>query len=78
MGQILENVKVVSYAESLGGVESLITYPVLQTHAAIPEALRRRIGITEKLLRFSAGIEAIEDIISDLDQAANGFKGEFK
>ncbi len=72
VGKILENVQVVSYAESLGGVESLITYPVLQTHAAIPEDLRERIGITDKLLRLSTGIEAAEDIIEDLDHAANG------
>jgi cystathionine gamma-synthase len=76
VGRMLENVKIVSYAESLGGVESLITYPVLQTHAAIPEELRVRIGITDKLLRLSVGIEAVEDIIADLNQAASCIKGE--
>jgi cystathionine gamma-synthase len=69
---ILEGVKVISYAESLGGVESLITYPMLQTHAAIPEELRNRIGITDRLLRLSVGIEAIDDLIYDLAHAANG------
>ena len=57
------------FAESLGGVESLITYPVIQTHSAIPEELRQRIGVTDTLLRLSVGIEAVEDIIADLEQA---------
>jgi len=70
VGTILENVRVISYAESLGGVESLITYPALQTHAAIPEELRNRMGITDRLLRLSAGIEAAGDLIEDLAQAA--------
>ncbi len=67
--QILERVRVVIFAESLGGVESLITYPIVQTHAAIPEEMRERIGVTDKLLRLSVGIEAAEDIIDDLEQA---------
>jgi cystathionine gamma-synthase len=60
---------VIIFAESLGGVESLITYPVVQTHAAIPEEIRERIGVTDTLLRLSVGIEAVEDIIADLEQA---------
>lgn len=65
----LERVKVIIFAESLGGVESLITYPLVQTHAAIPEEMRERIGVTDRLLRLSVGIEAAEDIIKDLEQA---------
>lgn len=67
--QILERVKVIIFAESLGGVESLITYPIVQTHSAIPQEMRERIGVTDKLLRLSVGIEAAEDIINDLEQA---------
>jgi cystathionine gamma-synthase len=66
---ILKNVKLLSFAESLGGVESLITYPFLQTHAAIPACIRCRLGVDEKLLRLSVGIENSLDIIADLDQA---------
>ena len=66
---ILERVRVVTYAESLGGVESLITYPILQTHASTPKELRDKLGIDESLLRLSVGIEAVADIIEDLKQA---------
>src|SRR5690606_18373040 len=55
---ILEHVKVIQYAESLGGVESLITYPMLQTHADIPKQEREAKGINERLLRLSVGLEA--------------------
>lgn len=58
----------VVFAESLGGVESLITYPITQTHATTPENLRRKIGIDEKLIRLSCGIEPFDDIISDLER----------
>jgi len=67
--KILEAVKIIKYAESLGGVESLITYPVLQTHADIPESERKARGIDECLLRLSVGLEAPEDLIADLEQA---------
>lgn len=67
--KILCNVKVIAFAESLGGVESLITYPAVQTHAAIPKEIRDRIGVNDRLLRLSVGIEAAEDIINDLEQA---------
>lgn len=67
--RVLEKVKLIIFAESLGGVESLVTYPVVQTHSAIPEEMRERIGVTDKLLRLSVGIEAVEDIIADLEQA---------
>lgn len=66
---ILEKVKIIQFAESLGGVESLITYPMLQTHADVPKEEREANGINEKLLRISVGIEKYEDIISDLNQA---------
>ncbi|MDR3294237.1 MAG: PLP-dependent aspartate aminotransferase family protein [Clostridiales Family XIII bacterium] len=66
---ILENVKLILYAESLGGVESLITYPLLQTHADVPEEQRLERGITDRLLRLSVGIEHIDDLIGDLAQA---------
>jgi cystathionine gamma-synthase len=67
--KVLEKVKIIIFAESLGGVESLITYPVIQTHSAIPLEVRERIGVTDKLLRLSVGIENVTDIINDLEQA---------
>jgi Cystathionine beta-lyases/cystathionine gamma-synthases len=67
--KVLRKVKVVTFAESLGGVESLITYPQVQTHADIPVDIREKIGITDKLLRLSVGIENIDDLIDDLEQA---------
>ena len=70
--RILKNVGLVLFAESLGGVESLITYPFEQTHNAIPVAMREAIGVNETLLRLSVGIEAVEDIIADLSQAIEG------
>jgi cystathionine gamma-synthase len=66
---VINSVKTITYAESLGGVESLITYPVSQTHADIPLLQRNRIGITDDLLRLSVGIEHSSDLIDDLDQA---------
>lgn len=69
VAQVLERVKLIFFAESLGGVESLITYPLTQTHAAIPEDIRNRIGVNELLLRLSVGIEDAEDLIADLEQA---------
>ena len=66
---ILNKTKLILYAESLGGVESLITHPATQTHAAVPEAERLSRGIDDKLLRLSVGIEAAEDLIYDLNQA---------
>ncbi|ABN53998.1 MAG TPA: PLP-dependent transferase [Hungateiclostridium thermocellum] len=67
--KVLSKVQLVMFAESLGGVESLITYPAVQTHAAIPEEMRNRIGVTDTLLRLSVGIEDADDIIADLEQA---------
>lgn len=67
--QILQRVRLIQYAESLGGVESLITYPMLQTHADIPKEIRQAKGITKKLLRLSVGLEYAGDLIDDLKQA---------
>ena len=67
--RLLEKIKVVQYAESLGGVESLLTYTMLQTHADVPPEIRQAKGIDEHLLRLSVGIEDVEDLIADLEQA---------
>lgn len=67
--QILTNVELITFAESLGGTESLITYPALQTHPDVPEPMREHLGITETLLRLSVGLENVDDLISDLKQA---------
>ena len=63
---LLERVKLIKYAESLGGTESLITYPLTQTHASTPAPLREKLGITDRLVRLSVGIEQEKDIIDDL------------
>lgn len=70
----LRNLKLITFAESLGGVESFITYPATQTHADIPENIRLEKGVCNRLLRFSVGIEEINDLVSDLDQALAIFK----
>jgi cystathionine beta-lyase/cystathionine gamma-synthase len=67
--QLLLKTQLISFAESLGGVESLITFPELQTHADIPPELRARLGINNVLLRLSVGIEDVHDLIEDLRQA---------
>lgn len=69
VGPFLESLKLITFAESLGGVESFITYPATQTHADIPYEERTRRGICDCLLRFSVGIEEIEDLTADLNQA---------
>ena len=56
-------------AESLGGVESLIEHPALMTHASLPAEVRERLGIADGLIRASAGIENVEDLVADLEQA---------
>lgn len=65
----LTNLKIVTFAESLGGVESLITYPATQTHADIPAEIRQKIGVCDRLLRLSVGIEHIDDLKYDFIQA---------
>lgn len=67
--KLLEHLTVIQYAESLGGVESLITYPMLQTHADVPKDEREAKGINERLLRLSVGLESADDLIADLKQA---------
>ncbi len=67
--RLLEHVSLIQYAESLGGVESLITYPMLQTHADVPAEEREAKGINERLLRLSVGLECADDLIADLNQA---------
>lgn len=66
---LLERVNLILYAESLGGVETLITYPMLQTHADVPEKERLERGINDVFLRLSVGIEDADDLIKDLEQA---------
>lgn len=65
----LENTKIFTLAESLGGVESLVSHPITMTHASIPEAERLKLGITNSLIRLSIGIEDIDDLLADLSQA---------
>jgi cystathionine beta-lyase/cystathionine gamma-synthase len=67
--RFLNQVKLCALAESLGGVETLISLPAMMTHASMPKETQERVGITEGLVRLSVGIEDIEDIIADLDQA---------
>ncbi len=67
--QILEKVKIITFAESLGGPESLITFPATQTHADVPQTDREKLGITESFLRMSVGLENAADLIRDLEQA---------
>ena len=69
---VLGRLKLIAFAESLGGVESLLTYPIAQTHAEMPKEMLAKTGLDDKLLRFSVGIEDLEDLIADLKQALNG------
>ena len=69
--KLLSNVKMVLFAESLGGTETLVTYPITQTHEDVPDDIRRALGINEAFIRISVGIEDPQDIIDDLEQALN-------
>lgn len=69
--KLLKDVKLIRFAESLGGVESLLTYPYRQTHAEVPEKLKKKLGVDDTLLRLSVGIENVQDLIEDLEQALN-------
>jgi cystathionine beta-lyase/cystathionine gamma-synthase len=73
---LLERVRVLSLAESLGGVESLISHPASMTHASVEPERRRRLGITEGLVRLSIGIEDLDDLMADLDQALAGVEAD--
>lgn len=75
---ILRHIKLIAFAESLGGVESLMTYPAVQTHADIPLEIRQAIGVDDRLLRFSVGIEHADDLIADLAQALEAAKREIE
>lgn len=72
---VLKHLQIISFAESLGGVESLMTLPAVQTHGDIPVAERQRLGICESLLRLSVGVEDVTDIIADLEQALGADTG---
>ena len=74
LGEILKKVKMIKFAESLGGVETLITYPATQTHADVPADVRLKNGITDCSLRLSTGIEDIEDLIQELQQVFDEIK----
>ncbi|MCX7596745.1 MAG: PLP-dependent transferase, partial [Fischerella sp.] len=67
--RFLERVQIFSLAESLGGVESLIEHPGIMTHASVPEERRRELGIDDRMVRLSVGIEHIDDLLWDLEQA---------
>ena len=67
--QLLEKVNMILFAESLGGTETLITYPLTQTHESTPPDVREKLGINERFIRISIGIENVDDIIADLEQA---------
>ena len=67
--RVVERTRVFALAESLGGVESLIGHPATMTHASVPPELRRKMGLTDSLIRLSVGIEDVEDLVEDLDQA---------
>jgi cystathionine gamma-lyase len=67
--RVVERTRVFALAESLGGVESLIGHPATMTHASVPVELRRKMGLTDSLIRLSVGIEDVEDLVEDLDQA---------
>jgi cystathionine gamma-lyase len=66
---LMESVELFSLAESLGGVESLINHPASMTHASIPKEERIKSGLVDSLIRLSIGIEDIEDLLQDLEQA---------
>jgi cystathionine beta-lyase/cystathionine gamma-synthase len=69
---VLDRVRVMSLAESLGGVETLISHPATMTHASVPAEERAKLGLTDGLVRISVGIEDLKDLIDDLDQALSG------
>jgi cystathionine beta-lyase/cystathionine gamma-synthase len=71
---VVERTRIFALAESLGGVESLIGHPALQTHAAVPTEQRNAMGITDGLVRLSVGIEDIEDLIDDVAQALDAVR----
>jgi len=75
---LLRHIRLIAFAESLGGVESLMTYPAVQTHADIPAEIRDAVGVDDRLLRFSVGIEHVDDLIADLTQALEAARTELE
>ena len=75
---VLERVRVFSLAESLGGVESLISQPAGMTHASVPPERRAALGLTDGLVRLSCGVEDVGDLLADLEQAFEGLPGQGK
>ncbi|MEK4450423.1 PLP-dependent transferase [Paenibacillus sp. FSL L8-0506] len=75
---LLRHIRLIAFAESLGGVESLMTYPAVQTHADIPVEIRNAVGVDDRLLRFSVGIEHAEDLIADLGHALEAARAEIE
>ena len=73
--RVVASTQVFTLAESLGGVESLIGHPATMTHASIPKEVREKTGVTDSLIRLSVGIEDVDDLLADLDQALNQAKG---
>ena len=69
------SLKLIRLAESLGGVESLVCHPASMTHASIPKEIREKVGITDGLIRLSIGIENIDDLLADLQQAIQESEG---
>ena len=67
--RFLERCEVFALAESLGGVESLVDHPAIMTHASVPAEERAKLGISDTLIRLSVGIEAVDDLIADLDRS---------
>lgn len=74
--EILNHVRMIKYAESLGGVETLLTYPATQTHADVPAEIREKNGISDRTLRLSVGIEDCEDLIDELDSVFEKIRNE--
>ncbi|MBQ7372139.1 MAG: PLP-dependent transferase, partial [Blautia sp.] len=71
---VLENVELFYFAESLGGTQTLITYPLTQTHAAVPKQLREKNGITDRLLLLYVGIEGSQDLIDEFERVFSAVK----
>ena len=67
--EVVSALKVITLAESLGGVESLACHPASMTHASIPKEEREKVGVTDNLIRLSVGIEHVDDLLADLEQA---------
>ena len=69
VNKFLERINLILFAESLGGVESLVTHPATRTHTEVSKETREKLGITDTLLRLSVGIENVDDLIDDIKQA---------